>query len=169
MKKLLLILLCVPLIGLGQETYFPDDNYTVEFKTDSTFIIQFNYKRETKTQLITHKFDDIYYPEEKEGYLMEHLTYDDWNFDGILDIEIYCLWESGSAGNVYDIWVFDKEIGQFEYDPNLSRHLIDKDDKTKTVRYYAREGAYADHIDTLYSGNKIYNSTFKKFEKDFID
>ena len=27
MKKLLLILLCVPLIGLGQQTYVPDDNF----------------------------------------------------------------------------------------------------------------------------------------------
>ena len=25
MKKLLLLLLCVPLIGLGQQTYVPDD------------------------------------------------------------------------------------------------------------------------------------------------
>ena len=27
MKKLLLILLCVPLIGFGQQTYVPDDNF----------------------------------------------------------------------------------------------------------------------------------------------
>ena len=27
MKKLLLLLLCVPLIGLGQQTYVPDDNF----------------------------------------------------------------------------------------------------------------------------------------------
>ena len=27
MKKLLLLLLCVPLIGLAQQTYVPDDNF----------------------------------------------------------------------------------------------------------------------------------------------
>ena len=27
MKKLLLILLCLPLIGFGQQTYVPDDNF----------------------------------------------------------------------------------------------------------------------------------------------
>ncbi len=27
MKKLLLILLCVPFIGFGQQTYVPDDNF----------------------------------------------------------------------------------------------------------------------------------------------
>ncbi len=27
MKKLLLLLLCVPLIGFGQQTYVPDDNF----------------------------------------------------------------------------------------------------------------------------------------------
>ena len=27
MKKLLLILLCLPMIGFGQQTYVPDDNF----------------------------------------------------------------------------------------------------------------------------------------------
>ena len=27
MKKLLLILLCLPMIGFGQQTYVPDNNY----------------------------------------------------------------------------------------------------------------------------------------------
>ena len=27
MKKLLLILLCVPIIGFGQQTYVPDNNF----------------------------------------------------------------------------------------------------------------------------------------------
>jgi len=27
MKKLLLILLCLPIIGFGQQTYIPDDNF----------------------------------------------------------------------------------------------------------------------------------------------
>ncbi|MDG1933611.1 MAG: hypothetical protein P8I52_01825 [Flavobacteriales bacterium] len=27
MKKLLLILLCLPMIGFGQKTYVPDDNF----------------------------------------------------------------------------------------------------------------------------------------------
>ena len=174
MKKLLLILLCVPLIGLGQQTYVPDDNYTVEFKTDSTFLIQFNHKGETKSQLITHKFDEMYYPEDKEGYLMRRLTYDDWSFDGILDLSISCMHRSGSGGTVYDIWIFNKDIGQFEYEDYLSSTFIEKDDESKTVRQYYRmgvdgRGEEISWIDTFYSGNKIYNSTFERFKKDFID
>jgi hypothetical protein len=30
MKKLLLILLCLPMIGFGQQTYVPDDNFEQE-------------------------------------------------------------------------------------------------------------------------------------------
>ena len=30
MKKLLLILLCIPIIGFGQQTYVPDDNFEQE-------------------------------------------------------------------------------------------------------------------------------------------
>ena len=30
MKKLLLILFCVPIIGFGQQTYVPDDNFEQE-------------------------------------------------------------------------------------------------------------------------------------------
>ena len=30
MKKLLLLLLCVPLIGFGKQTYVPDDNFEQE-------------------------------------------------------------------------------------------------------------------------------------------
>ena len=185
MKKLLLLLLCVPLIfscGDESEKSQPiketqnniDDNYTVEFKNDSTFLIQFNYKGEIRTQLITHKFDDMYYTEDKEGYLMYYLTYNDWSFDGILDLSIYCMHGSGSGGSVYDIWIFDNETGQFEYDFDLSRVFIEKDDETKTVRQYYRmgvdgRGEEISWIDTFYSDNKIYISKFEKFKEDFID
>ena len=151
-----------------------DINYTVEFKTDSTFLIRFNHKGETKTQLITYKFDEMYYPEDKEGYLMRRLTYDDWSFDGILDLSIACMHRSGSGGTIYDIWIFNKDIGQFEYENYLSNTFIEKDDETKTVRQYYRmgvdgRGEEISSIDTFYSGNKIYNSTFEKFKEDFID
>ena len=34
MKKLLLILLCLPMIGFGQQTYVPDDNFEAYFEAN---------------------------------------------------------------------------------------------------------------------------------------
>ena len=34
MKKILLILLCLPVIGLGQQTYVPDDNFEAYFEAN---------------------------------------------------------------------------------------------------------------------------------------
>ena len=54
MKKLLLILLCLPIIGLGQQTYVPDDNFEQE-------LINLGYDSVLDDSVLTSSIDTITY------------------------------------------------------------------------------------------------------------
>ena len=56
MKKLLLILLCVPLIGFGQQTYVPDDNFEQALINLGYDNILDNYVQTSNINTITHLY-----------------------------------------------------------------------------------------------------------------
>jgi len=64
MKKLLLILLCLPLIGFGQNTYVPDDNFEQE-------LINLGYDNVLDDYVITANIDVIYSLDVNYSYISD--------------------------------------------------------------------------------------------------
>ena len=54
MKKLLLLLLCVPIIGFGQQTYVPDDNFEQELINQGYDNVLDDYVQTSNINTITH-------------------------------------------------------------------------------------------------------------------
>jgi Leucine-rich repeat (LRR) protein len=54
MKKLLLILLCLPMIGFGQQTYVPDDNFEQELINQGYDDVLDDYVQTSNINTITH-------------------------------------------------------------------------------------------------------------------
>jgi hypothetical protein len=115
-----------------------------------------------KLELRNQKNGKIILNKDEDYYYLENLSGGDWqvnediikdaNFDGYKDIVLYNRGASGSAGEFSDIYLFKPAKKTFEKSKALSGYNIAIDTITKTVSFYARNGAAYNVSGSIYFG-----------------
>jgi hypothetical protein len=108
--------------------------------TGGTGIMELKNYKNNKTLLTNEDYYDWSFYDTFETYALNKDDFMDVNFDGYKDYVIQIRENSGSAGDFYNVYIFQKKDNLFQLSKELSNYGFELDTINRTVTNYYKQG-----------------------------